>query len=313
MADCTAIVFPGQGSQRVGMASDFVSEYTESAAAFEEASDVLNFDVFYVCNTDDERLHLTEFTQPCILTAEIAMLRALRTHFSLDSTLYAGHSLGEYTALVAAGAMPFGVALGLVRRRGQLMQNAVAPGVGAMVAISAPEPLDLAEIRERAAAGNVDVANENSLTQVVLSGEAAAVHRMSEELVESSPELKATPLNVSAPFHSRLMAPVEPPFRAALEEARPQLRADAATNVASNFLGTFYSGDSDELIDGLTRQVSGAVRWVDNMRALGKAAKTIVEVGPNRPLRRFFGTLDIAVQSVIDMRSAGRLRLEEEV
>ncbi len=313
MADCTAVVFPGQGSQRVGMASDFVEQYTESAAVFEEAGEVLGFDVFAVCNTEDEKLHLTEFTQPCILTAEIAMLRALRAHFSLECTFYAGHSLGEYSALVAAGAMPFAVALRLVRRRGQLMQSAVAPGVGAMVAISAGEPLDLADLRDRAAGCNVDLANENSLKQVVLSGEAKAVEGLSDELVQRSPELKATRLNVSAPFHSRLMTPVEAPFRAALEEARPHLRAEAAPFVASNFLGTFYSGDTDELINGLTRQVSAPVRWVDNMRALGDSTARIIEVGPNRPLRRFFGTLDMAVQSVIDTRSARRLRLEEDV
>ena len=187
------------------------------------------------------------------------------------------------------------------------MQSAVAPGVGAMVAISATEGLDIPHLRELAVRHAVDVANENSLAQVVLSGEANAVKRAVEDLLETSTELKETWLNVSAPFHSRLMAPVEAPFRAALEEERAQLCAEKSTVVLSNFTGTEYPGDVDGLIHGLTRQISSSVRWIDNMRALNERADRIIEVGPNRPLRRFFSTLDISVQSVIDLRSARRL------
>ena len=307
MADSCALVFPGQGSQRVGMAADFVREHAESAAVFEEAGDVLGFDVFAVCNSEDEALHQTEFTQPCILTAEIAMLRGLRAHFSLESSGYAGHSLGEYTALVAADVMPFDVALRLVRLRGQLMQSAVAPGVGAMVAISATEGLDIPNVRELAARYEVDVANENSLAQVVLSGEANAVKGAVEDLLEDSSESKTTWLNVNTPFHSRLMAEVEPAFRTALTAEEAHLSPEKSRDVASNFTGTWYPGDVNGLIDGLTRQISSSVRWIDNMRALNERADRIIEVGPNRPLRRFFSTLDISVQSVIDLRSAHRL------
>jgi malonyl CoA-acyl carrier protein transacylase len=191
------------------------------------------------------------------------------------------------------------------------MQSAVATGVGAMVAISAGEGLDIPHVRELAARYEVDVANENSLAQVVLSGEANAVKRAVEELLENSPGLKATWLNVSAPFHSRLMARVEPPFRTALEAEQARWCPEKATAVASNFTGACYSGDVDDLINGLTRQISSPVRWIDNMRTLNERADKIIEIGPNRPLRRFFSTLDISVQSVIDLRSALRLQEKE--
>ena len=306
-----AIVFPGQGSQRVGMAADFVAEHAESRAVFEQASDTLGFDVAALCHEEDERLNLTEFTQPCILTAEIAMLEALRAEHGLAPTIFAGHSLGEYTALVAAGAMPFEVALALVHLRGQLMQRAVPPGEGAMVALSMMTPLPLDPITECAARHDVDLANLNSPTQVVLSGARGAMERAVGALEGSIPELKVTWLNVSAPFHSRLMGSVEPEFRAALDAAREDFDAPRAKGVTSNFSGTFYDGELDGLVDGLTRQISGSVRWTDNMKALLASADRILEVGPNRPLRKFFGALDAPIKSIIDLRSARRALRED--
>ena len=123
MSNPMAIVFPGQGSQRQGMAKDFMETFAASRAIFEQASDALNLDVAAICHEEDERLHLTEYTQPCILTAEIAMLEGLRAEHGLSASLYGGHSLGEYTALVAAGAIPFEAAVKLVHLRGQLMQE----------------------------------------------------------------------------------------------------------------------------------------------------------------------------------------------
>ena len=165
-----ALVFPGQGSQRNGMAMDFVAEYSEAAACFESASDVLGYDVQALCGADDERLHQTEYTQPCIVTAEIAMLTVLRQYFGLQPEFFGGHSLGEFAALVAAGAMPFATALTLLRERGRLMQDAAPAGGGAMFAITSSTELDFDRVRFLATKSDVDVANENSLCQVVLSG-----------------------------------------------------------------------------------------------------------------------------------------------
>jgi [acyl-carrier-protein] S-malonyltransferase/trans-AT polyketide synthase/acyltransferase/oxidoreductase domain-containing protein len=271
----------------------------------------LGFDVAALCHEEDERLNLTEFTQPCILTAEIAMLEALRAEHGLAPTIFAGHSLGEYTALVAAGAMPFEVALALVHLRGQLMQRAVPAGEGAMVALSMMTELPLATIAEYAARHEVDLANLNSPTQVVLSGAKGRMERAVGELERSIQDLKTTWLNVSAPFHSRLMRSVEPEFRAALDGAREDLDAPRAKGVTSNFSGSFYDGDLDGLVDGLTRQISGSVRWTDNMKTLLASADSILEVGPNRPLRKFFGALDAPIKSIIDLRSARRALRED--
>lgn len=301
------IVFPGQGAQRNGMGADFSAEFPEARVVFERASGALGIDVAALCHGDDERLNLTEFTQPCILTCEIAMLEALRAHFGLAPEWFGGHSLGEYTALVAAGAMPFEAAVQLVRLRGQLMQQAVAPGLGAMVALILADGLPLERIREVAARHGVDVANENSPAQVVLSGHRTPLEPAVAELSAEVPGLRATWLNVSAPFHCRHMAVIEPRFREALDAIRGELCAERARSVVSNTTGGFHTGDADALVDALVRQISGAVRWTENMRALGACSPAILELGPNRPLRGFFQTLGLTAQSVMDLRSARRL------
>lgn len=304
-----AVVFPGQGAQRAGMAMDFAEGTPESREVFEEARSVLPFDPAEVCRRadpaggeGDPRLDLTEYAQPCILTAEIAMLRGLQVRFGFAPTWFGGHSLGEYAALVAAGAVPFATALRLVHARGRLMQQATPVGFGAMAALIR-DGLPLDEIRALAEGLGVDLANDNSPNQAVVSGPADAVAALSAEL---SQRLRVVPLAVSAPFHSRHMAQAEAAFRQVLDESRPDFQADRAVRVTSNYTGGFHTGHEDDLVEALTRQVSAPVRWRDNMAALAAATPTIYEVGPNRPLGGFFRTAGRTVPSIVDLRSAQR-------
>jgi [acyl-carrier-protein] S-malonyltransferase/trans-AT polyketide synthase/acyltransferase/oxidoreductase domain-containing protein len=287
-----AFVYPGQGSQKVGMGRDFHDAYEIARRTFEEASEALSLDVATLCFTDDTNLALTEFAQPAILATEIAMTGVLRERGAAP-THFAGHSLGEYTALVAAGALPFDHALRLVRERGRLMQSAVPVGEGGMTAVTRAE-LDLGAIESAIDGLVVDVANHNSPEQVVISGRAADLR-----VAESRIVAKLTPLAVSAPFHSRMMRPIEEPFRAVLPVSWGDARA-----VLSNFTGTWHTTDPT---DALVRQISGRVRWVDNMRAL--EGMRVVEVGPSRPLRAFFRAMGVAIDSVTNVTTAERLRI----
>jgi [acyl-carrier-protein] S-malonyltransferase len=300
-----AVVFPGQGSQRTGMARDFCERFRVSRDVFAEASDALGLDVAALCFTEDPRLDLTEFTQPAILTAEIAMWRALRNDFGLSATLFGGHSLGEYTALCAADVIPLGAAVKLVRKRGALMQAAVPAGEGAMVAVSGPgvAAMDFGSALD---ALEVDVANVNSPNQIVLSGPQAAMSgacKCAQEVAKDV-TLELVPLTVSAPFHSRRMAVIEPEFRAALDDAVHEFAAERSSAVTSNLRGAFHSGDGRDLLDALERQVSGRVNWMANMRALAPLAGRILEVGPARPLRGFFKSMGIEVTSVVSCKTA---------
>ncbi len=301
-----AVVFPGQGAQRPGMALDFVEQFDVSKQVFDQANQALPFDIVDLIQSEEEKLNLTEYTQPCILTAEMAMFVALKKYFGYQPQYFAGHSLGEYTALVAVGAMPLEVAVKLVHLRGQLMQKAVPAGEGSMAAII-NDGLAVDEIRSLCDSFEVDVANDNSPTQVVASGRKEGVDQV---IVALEPEVEAgmrvVPLVVSAPFHSRYMAVIEDQFKQALNEVRGELDAPKATKVISNFLGNFHTGDTDDLIDALTRQISGTVRWRDNMKMLIDVADEIVEVGPNRPLRGFFKAMDSNIKAVIDVRSANK-------
>lgn len=294
----TALVFPGQGSQRAGMARDFHDTFAVARQAFEESSAACGVDLAAICFQDDARLDLTEFTQPCILTAEIAMVRVLR-ELGVRAQWYAGHSLGEYTALVAAGVLGLGQAARLVRRRGALMQQAVAPGAGAMLAVIA-RGLDLGELRARLEGLDVDAANHNSSSQIVVSGSAAGVEQAREKLAGKGRRL--IPLNVSAPFHSRFMREVEPVFAAELAAA--SIDPTPAPHAASNFTGEFHRADGSAIRDALVRQISGTVRWVDNMRAICERAARVIEVGPGKPLSGFFKDLGVAVEAVTDLDGA---------
>lgn len=299
------VVFPGQGSQRAGMARDFHDEFPLAREVFTEASDALGFDVAKLCFDDDPRLDLTEFTQPAIVTAELAMLRVIQSEWGLAPTAFGGHSLGEYSALCGAGVLPLAQAVRLVHRRGALMQAAVPVGAGAMSAIVAARVVE-AGIDELIADLGVDVANLNSLDQLVISGPTSGVEaaeaRIAGKLSPGAHEVIR--LNVSAPFHSRLMRGIEAEFRAELEAAAPHMKVSFATRVSSNLRGGFHAGTLDDLLAALTGQISGTVDWLANMRVLSANADRIVEIGPNRPLKRFFGTLGVEITSIINVKTA---------
>ncbi|MBI4512390.1 MAG: ACP S-malonyltransferase [Deltaproteobacteria bacterium] len=309
-----ALVFPGQGSQRPGMARDFCEQFAVARLVFDEASDALAIDMRALCFEDDARLNLTEFTQPAILTAEMAMWRALVTDFGLAAANYGGHSLGEYSALCAAGVIPLADAVRIVRRRGALMQEAVPVGAGAMSAVIA-SGIAARDFATDLAGLEVDVANRNSRDQVVLSGTAPAVAAAGERIRSSlatsaSPEI--VPLNVSAPFHSRLMAGIEEEFRGVLMDAAPRFRPEHAGAVTSNFLGGFHRPTLESLVDALTRQISGSVDWMGNMATLMAVADRILEIGPNRPLRGFFKAEGRDITSIISVKTAVALMTAEK-
>jgi [acyl-carrier-protein] S-malonyltransferase/trans-AT polyketide synthase/acyltransferase/oxidoreductase domain-containing protein len=302
-----AIVFPGQGSQRVGMGQDFCQRFSASRDVFAEASDALGYDVAALCRDEDPRLDLTEFTQPAILTTEIAMLRALERELGVSAGCFGGHSLGEYTALCAAGAIPLDVAVRLVRGRGALMQTAVPAGEGAMVAVTGAGVAAL-DLQAALDAIGVDVANLNSPDQIVLSGPAAAmdVARTRTREVAGGVALEFAELTVSAPFHSRRMRATEPAFRVLLEEAAPRFVPRHAVAVTSNFRGGFHTGDVRDLVDALERQIGGTVDWIANMRAITSVTDRILEVGPNRPLRGFFKSIGVEITSIVSLKTAER-------
>ncbi len=306
-----AIVFPGQGSQRPGMARDFFDEHEIARDIFARASAATGEDIARLCFEDDPRLDLTEFTQPCILTAEIAMLEVLRAAFGAKPEVFAGHSLGEYTALTAAGVFRFEDALQIVRRRGALMQRAVPEGEGAMAAIKMERLVDEPGWRQLVKGAGAEIANMNSPDQVVMSGRAEAVRAAAEKLeaayLERGVEVRF--LTVSAPFHSSLMRGIEDEFRAYLLKFSENTKTDRAPAVLSNFTGVFHEPDS--LVDSLVKQISGPVHWIENMKVLKKMRERdgfdIVEVGPNRPLGAFFRAIEVECNSVINLRSAQKL------
>ncbi len=300
----TAIVFPGQGSQRNGMARDFYDTDAQTRAAFEEASDACRLDLAAICFGDDQRLELTEFAQPALLTAEIGMMRVLQTRFGLRGAAFGGHSLGEYTALVAAGVMSLGEAARVVRERGRLMQDAVPVGRGRMVAVFV-RGLDLIEVERCTDGIEAGIANDNSPEQVVVSGPTAAVDAFEQRLSEAFPpkSFRAIPLKVSAPFHCGLMAGIEPAFAEIIQTTR-LAAPERAVSVTSNYSGGFHDDDEEHLREKLVGQISARVRWRQNMDALQGRCEQVVEVGPAPILRGFFKSIGLAIATVHDLPSA---------
>jgi [acyl-carrier-protein] S-malonyltransferase len=304
-----AVVFPGQGSQKSGMGKDFYEQIPVCRRTFEEAADALGWDVSAMCFGEDERLNLTEFTQPCIVTTEICMLRGLTERYGFAPDYYGGHSLGEFTALVAAGVMPLAETVKIVQTRGSLMQEAVPVGVGGMAAVIS-EDIDmemLTKVMDGLAAG---VANINSANQVVISGELPAIDEAEKRLTQSFPADKIfrfIRLNVSAPFHSRLMKTIESRFADTLEKFGNSLIAQNASKVTSNFTGSFHPNDVAEVKRNLVNQISNTVNWRKNMQVLAAKAEGIYEVGPGRPLRDFFKTISVTCQSVTGLNAADKV------
>lgn len=281
-----ALLFPGQGSQRVGMARDAAETCAAARAVFEVAERALDLPLARLCfEGPEEALLATEVQQPAILAASVALLRALeeRVGAPLPVAYLGGHSLGEYTALVASGALALEDALRLVRARGAYMQEAVPAGVGAMAAIlgSDPETVEAACARARERTGAwVEPANFNAPGQTVISGHAEAVERACEE-ARGAGARRATRLAVSAPFHCRLMAPAAERLAADLARVR---FADPKPPVVANVTAE-PTGDAAALAELLRRQVTEPVRFtamVERLAALG--VRRVLEIGPSKVL-----------------------------
>ncbi|MDQ3798312.1 MAG: ACP S-malonyltransferase [Acidobacteriota bacterium] len=277
-----AYIFPGQGSQAVGMGKDLYENYAVSREVFEEADDTLGFKLSEMCFAGDEAdLQLTANTQPAILTTSIAAFRAMEAEGFPTPDFVAGHSLGEYSALVAAGAMSFADAVRIVRRRGTYMQEAVPVGVGAMAAIIGA-PLETIETAcADAAEGEIcSPANINSPSQIVIAGNSAAIDR-AIELLKQRGAKRAIKLNVSAPFHCALMLPAQQRLAEDLRKIDfSDLRFPIIENVSAE-----ANTQGGRVPTALTEQVSNPVRWAQSVENLiAEGVTTFVEAGAGKIL-----------------------------
>jgi [acyl-carrier-protein] S-malonyltransferase len=300
-----AFLFPGQASQYPGMGRELAANHPAARSVFDEADKALGFSVSDLCfNGSEEALKLTANTQPAILTASVATYRVLEEN-GVQPAFVAGHSLGEFSALVAARGLEFTDAVRLVRRRGEYMQSAVPEGVGAMAAILGLAPAQVAGICRQASDGQVVApANLNSPEQTVISGHAEAVKR-AVELASAGGAKRAVMLPVSAPFHSSLMKPAALQLEGDLRvTAFHALRVPLVNNADAELITS-----GDEAREGLIRQVTLPVRWEESIRELiDQGVNTFVEVGPGRVLTGLLRQIDRSIH-VFNVEDEKSLRL----
>ena len=298
-----AFLFPGQGSQSVGMGKELAELYPVARQTFDEADDALGYKLSQLCfEGPEDQLRLTEITQPAILTASIAIYRVLKKK-GINPQFVAGHSLGEYSAHVAAGTLTFADAVRTVRNRGKYMQEAVPIGVGAMAAILGMDLAKVTEVCNEAAAGEVcEPANINSPEQIVISGHAAAIERAVKLATERGAK-KAVLLQVSAPFHCSLMKPAQDRLAVDLQ-AFPF--HDPEIPVVCN-VDAALTKDADPSRDALVRQVTGSVKWDQSIRALiAQGVQTFVEVGPGKVIFGLMRQIDRS-QKALNVSDAASL------
>jgi [acyl-carrier-protein] S-malonyltransferase len=276
-----ALIFPGQGSQAVGMGKDLAARFSIARETFEEADEALGYKLSQLCfEGPEDQLRLTEITQPAILTVSVAAMRALGTHMRKPNYV-AGHSLGEYSAHVAAGTFSFADAVRTVRSRGKYMQEAVPVGVGAMAAILGMDFAKVAAICEECAQDEVcSPANINSPEQIVISGNTSAVQRATK-LADERGAKRAKLLPVSAPFHCSLMKPAQDHLEGDLKKLQMNTPVyPVACNVDAGLVT-----DNLRALETLVGQVTGSVRWEQCMRLLiAQEVQTFIEVGPGKVL-----------------------------
>jgi [acyl-carrier-protein] S-malonyltransferase len=287
-----AFLFPGQASQYSGMGKELAEKFAVSRAVFDEADQSLGVGLSRICfEGSEEELKLTENTQPAILTVSVAALRALQEK-GIAPDYVAGHSLGEYSANVAAGSLEFADAVRLVRKRGKYMQEAVPAGEGAMAAILGLAPAQIEEICKKAAEGEaVSPANLNSPEQTVISGRAGAVKR-AVELASQAGAKRAVILPVSAPFHSELMIPAQQRLEVDLRQTTfRDLRCPLVNNADADLVEK-----GEDARDSLIRQVCLPVRWEESVRVLiAQGVTTFIEVGPGKVLSGLLRQIDRSV------------------
>ncbi|WP_444896973.1 ACP S-malonyltransferase [Microbulbifer sp. SSSA005] len=288
-----AFVFPGQGSQKIGMLSEIAQEAPEIQATFAEASNVLGYDLWDLCqNGEQEAINLTQRTQPLLLTSSVALYRMWRSRGGAQPAFMAGHSLGEWSALVCSGVLAFKDAVHLVRERGRLMQEAVPVGEGAMAAIIG---LDDAAVEEACAASAeseiVAAVNYNSPGQIVIAGSSAAVQR-AIEACKAAGAKKAMPLPVSAPFHTELMRP-------AAEKLTPQIEATEFNAPEIPIVHNVHAeleADPEKIKTLMIEQIYRPVRWTAcAQKIIGSGVEQMVECGPGKVLSGLIKRVDRSV------------------
>ncbi|MBN6185869.1 ACP S-malonyltransferase [Aneurinibacillus sp. BA2021] len=292
-----AFIFPGQGSQYVGMGADLYEKEAAAKAVFDQADQALGFSLSALCfEGPEDTLRLTANTQPAILTASTAVLAVVKEKLKMTPDYVAGHSLGEYSALVAAEALAFADAVQIVRARGEYMEEAVPAGQGAMSAVMGMERDALAEVcRTVTEAGHpVQLANLNCPGQIVISGSAQGVAQAGEE-AKAGGAKRVIPLNVSGPFHSMLMEPAAKKLSAALD--RYEIH-DARTAVVANVSADVVQA-KEEIKEALIQQVASPVLWEDSVRfMLESGVDLFIEIGPGTVLSGLVKKLDRKVKTI---------------
>lgn len=302
----TAVIFPGQGAQYVGMAKDFYDSFEDSKAVIDTADSVLDIDLKKICFEENEDINKTEYTQPAMVAAELAIYEHVK-NAGLKADVFAGLSLGEYSALTACGAMKLPDAIRTVRQRGILMQNEVPLGQGAMAAVIATDADVIAKVCEETP-GNVQIANYNCPGQIVISGETEALDKACEAL-QAAGAKRVIKLNVSGPFHSKMLEPAGEKLYAYLRDIE----------IADDFLpyvcnaDACYVTDASEVKTLLMRQVYSSVRWQQSIEAMiADGVDTFVEVGPGKTLSGFMRKINkemkcINIATVDDLKKLEEL------
>ena len=269
-----AFIFPGQGAQICGMGQDFYEQAETAKEIFDKASEILGFSMPELCFEKNDRLDITEYTQPAMVTASIAMMKVFMERTGITPSVAAGLSLGEYPAMAAAGVMSAEDAIRTVRQRGILMQEAVPAGVGAMSAVLAMD--------------GVQIANYNCPGQIVISGKKEAVDEAAVKLKEAGAK-RVLPLNVSGPFHSSLLEEAGEKLGEVL--AQVEVHTPVIPYIANVTAG--YVNDAGDVKPLLIKQVSSSVRWEQSIRRMMEdGVDTFIEIGPGRTLTGFMKKID---------------------